>query len=168
MSAKNYNDLAHQHAHGEANPHSIGHHEHEAHGSMRDYVIGFVLSVILTAIPFWLVMGGVIADKSTTVLVVAAFAAVQVVVHMIYFLHMNSRVEGGWSFMAMMLTIVLVVIVLSGSMWVMYHLNANMTYLKAMIMCFGWSLLQYFDLNLECSSYLYLHVWHMINLKESA
>ena len=45
---------------------------------------------------------------------------------MIYFLHMNSRVEGGWSFMAMMLTIVLVVIVLSGSMWVMYHLNANM------------------------------------------
>ncbi|EAT06752.1 Prokaryotic Cytochrome C oxidase subunit IV, partial [Sphingomonas sp. SKA58] len=59
-------------------------------------------------------------------LLILAFAAVQVVVHMIYFLHMNSRVEGGWSFMAMMLTIVLVVIVLSGSMWVMYHLNANM------------------------------------------
>ena len=34
-----------------------GHHEIEMpHASMRDYAIGFVLSVILTAIPFWLVM----------------------------------------------------------------------------------------------------------------
>ena len=71
-------------------------------------------------------MTGAITDKSTTALVIMAFAMVQIVVHMIYFLHMNTRVEGGWSFMAMMLTIVLVVIVLSGSMWVMYHLNANM------------------------------------------
>jgi cytochrome o ubiquinol oxidase operon protein cyoD len=28
----------------------------EAHGSLKDYSIGFILSVILTAIPFWLVM----------------------------------------------------------------------------------------------------------------
>jgi cytochrome o ubiquinol oxidase subunit IV len=126
MSAKNYSDLAHQHAHGEANPHSIGHHEHEAHGSMRDYVIGFVLSVILTAIPFWLVTGGVIADKSTTVLVVAAFAAVQVVVHMIFFLHMNGKAEGGWNLLALIFTGVVVLVVLSGTLWVMYHMNHNM------------------------------------------
>ena len=27
-----------------------------------------------------------------------AFAAVQIVVHMIYFLHMNTKSEGGWTF----------------------------------------------------------------------
>jgi cytochrome o ubiquinol oxidase operon protein cyoD len=126
MSANNYNDLAHRHAHGDANPHAIGHDAHEAHGSMRDYLIGFVLSVVLTAIPFWLVMSGAIADKTTTALVIAAFAVVQIVVHMVYFLHMNGKAEGGWNMLALIFTGVVVLIVISGSMWVMYHMNANM------------------------------------------
>jgi cytochrome o ubiquinol oxidase operon protein cyoD len=115
-------DAVHSHGHG----HHDDHHEEGAHGTMGSYMIGFGLSVILTAIPFWLVMSGVLDNPRLTGFVIMAFAAVQVVVHMIYFLHMNTRVEGGWSFMAMMLTLVLVVITLSGSMWVMYHLNANM------------------------------------------
>lgn len=116
-------DAVHPHdAHG----HHDDHHEAGAHGTMGSYMIGFGLSVILTAIPFWLVMSGVLGDPKLTGFVILAFAAVQVVVHMIYFLHMNTRVEGGWSFMAMALTIVLIVITLSGSTWVMYHLNTNM------------------------------------------
>jgi cytochrome o ubiquinol oxidase operon protein cyoD len=51
---------------------------------------------------------------------------VQMVVHMIFFLHMNRRAEGGWSIMALIFTIVIVGIALSGSLWVMYHMNANM------------------------------------------
>lgn len=108
------------HGHGHAHGHD------EGHGSLRDYVWGFVLSVILTAIPFWLVMSGAIPDKSTTALVITGFAAVQIVVHMIFFLHMNARAEGGWNLLALLFTVVLVVIVLSGSLWVMYHLNHNM------------------------------------------
>ena len=34
--------------------------------------------------------------------------------------------QGGWNMMAMVFTLVLVVITMSGSMWVMYHLNTNM------------------------------------------
>ena len=104
-------------------------HSHEGdghHGSLKDYAIGFVLSAILTAIPFWLVMHKVFDKSSTTAAVILAFAAVQVVVHMVYFLHMNGKVEGGWSILATMFTLVLLVIVLSGSIWVMYHMNVNM------------------------------------------
>ncbi|HAF40640.1 MAG TPA: cytochrome o ubiquinol oxidase subunit IV [Sphingobium sp.] len=120
-------DAVHSHeSHGHHDDHAHGHHDEGAHGSYGSYMIGFGLSVILTAIPFWLVMSGTLGNPQLTGFIIMAFAAVQVVVHMIYFLHMNTRVEGGWSFMAMMLTIVLVVITLSGSMWVMYHLNANM------------------------------------------
>ena len=54
------------------------------------------------------------------------FAAAQIVVHMIFFLHMNSKSEGGWNMLALLFTVMLVVIVLSGSLWVMHHLNANM------------------------------------------
>jgi cytochrome o ubiquinol oxidase operon protein cyoD len=45
---------------------------------------------------------------------------------MIYFLHMNAKSEGGWNMLALVFTIVLVVITLSGSIWIMFHLNDNM------------------------------------------
>ncbi|HEX5539794.1 MAG TPA: cytochrome o ubiquinol oxidase subunit IV [Methylophilaceae bacterium] len=109
--------------------HSHGHDDHEthaSHGSLKSYATGFLLSVILTAIPFWLVMGNVFDKSSTTALVLLAFAAVQIVVHMIYFLHMNTKSEGGWSMLALIFTVMLVVIMLSGSIWVMYHLDHNM------------------------------------------
>ncbi|WP_337267179.1 cytochrome o ubiquinol oxidase subunit IV [Oryzifoliimicrobium ureilyticus] len=102
-------------------------HGHEAsHGTMKSYMTGFVLSVILTAIPFWLVMGNVFSDASVTAALVMALGAIQIVVHMIYFLHMNTRSEGGWTMMALIFTIVIVVIALAGSLWVMHHLNTNM------------------------------------------
>ena len=107
--------------------HGQEHHEDEAaHSTLKGYLTGFVLAVILTAIPFWLVMSGGLAKSSTTALVVLALAAVQIVVHMIYFLHMNTKSEGGWNMLALIFTMVLVVITLSGSIWIMYHLNNNM------------------------------------------
>jgi len=102
------------------------HHDAHAHGSLSTYLLGFVLSVVLTAIPFWLVTSGVFPSKQVTALIIMAFAAVQIVVHMIYFLHMNTKAENGWSMMAMIFTVVMVVIALSGSLWVMNHLNSNM------------------------------------------
>jgi cytochrome o ubiquinol oxidase subunit IV len=108
------------HAHGDH-----GHGVEIPHGSMRDYVIGFVLSVILTAIPFWLVMERPLSNGATAAAILA-LAAVQIVVHMIYFLHLTPKAEGGWSVTALLFTIIVVVIMLSGSIWVMYHLNANM------------------------------------------
>jgi len=96
------------------------------HATFKGYMTGFVLAVILTVIPFWLVMGHVIKESSTAAVIILGLAAVQIVVHMIYFLHMNSKSEGGWNMLALVFTIVLVVITLSGSIWIMYHLNHNM------------------------------------------
>ncbi|RYF74916.1 MAG: cytochrome o ubiquinol oxidase subunit IV [Comamonadaceae bacterium] len=111
-------------AHGDHQDHHG--HDEGPHSTFKGYMTGFVLSVILTAIPFWIVMSKVFDKSSTTALVVLAFAVVQIVVHMIYFLHMNTKAEGGWSMLALVFTLVLVVITLSGSIWVMYHLNNNM------------------------------------------
>ena len=98
----------------------------DIHVSLGDYVKGFVLSIVLTAIAFWLVMGGVLESPGMTALAILGLGAVQIVVQMIYFLHMNARSEGGWNLLALIFTLVLVVITLSGSLWVMYHLNTNM------------------------------------------
>ncbi len=109
-------------AHVDDHHHRDGH----AHGTFSTYMLGFVLSVVLTAIPFWLVMSGTLPSKQITALVIMAFAVVQIVVHMIYFLHMSPKSENGWTMMALIFTIVMVVIALSGSLWVMNHLNSNM------------------------------------------
>jgi cytochrome o ubiquinol oxidase operon protein cyoD len=111
-----------------------GHDHHDtaaSHSTLKGYMTGFVLAVILTAIPFWLVMHGqgkteAGSGSNTTALIILGFAAVQIVVHMIYFLHMNTKSEGGWTMLALIFTLVVVVITLTGSIWVMYHLNHNM------------------------------------------
>ncbi|RAO74409.1 cytochrome o ubiquinol oxidase subunit IV [Dyella jiangningensis] len=110
-----------QHAHDDH-----GHDDLGIHATFRGYMTGFVLAVILTVIPFWLVMGHVVKDSAAAAVIILGLAAVQIVVHMIYFLHMNSKSEGGWNMLALVFTIVLVVITLSGSIWIMYHLNHNM------------------------------------------
>jgi len=110
--------------------HGHAHHDDHAdggyHASLKGYLTGFVLSVVLTAFPFWLVMGKVLPSPNLTAAVILAFAVVQMVVHMVYFLHMNAKAEGGWSMLALIFTGALVVIMLAGSIWVMYHLNTNM------------------------------------------
>ena len=97
-----------------------------AHGSRKTYLIGFGLSVVLTAIPFWLVMSGVLGNPQATAYTIMGFALAQVLVHMVCFLHLNSRSESGWTMMALIFTVVMVAIALIGSLWVMYHMNANM------------------------------------------
>lgn len=109
--------------------HGHGHHDEDedvGHGTFKSYVTGFVLAAILTAIPFWLVMGKVLESSRVTALVLMAFAVVQIVVHIVYFLHLDAKAESGWNMLAFIFTLVLVVITLSGSIWIMYHLDSNM------------------------------------------
>ena len=104
-------------------------HDH-AHGALnearRDYVIGFFLSVVLTAVPFWLVMGNVTGSKQAAAFLIMALAAVQMIVHVVFFLHVRARSEEGWTLLSLIFTLILVVIALAGSLWVMHHLDSNM------------------------------------------
>ena len=113
------------HAH-DAHGHDDHHHDSGPHSTFSGYMVGFVLSIILTAIPFWLVMSKVIADRNTAVLVLGGFAVVQILVHMVFFLHMNGKIEGGWTLLSTIFTVVFVAIAITGTLWVMFHMNANM------------------------------------------
>lgn len=95
------------------------------HGSLKGYLAGFILSVILTVVPFVLVMQGTLSPAIMPVCVVG-FAVVQILVHLVYFLHMSTTSDGGWNFVAFVFTIIIIAIVVGGSLWIMYNLNANM------------------------------------------
>ena len=98
----------------------------ERHTASHDYVMGFVLSVVLTGVPFWLVMTDTL-EAQVTAFVIVALAAVQMIVHVVYFLHVRLESEKGWTLISLVFTLIFLVIVLAGSLWVMYHLDGNMT-----------------------------------------
>lgn len=106
--------------------HHDDHDDGAPHSTFSGYMVGFVLSIILTAIPFWLVMAKIIDNRTTAVLVLGAFAVAQILVHMVCFLHMNGKVEGGWTMVSTIFTVVFVAIAIAGTLWVMFHMNTNM------------------------------------------
>ena len=119
-------DIQAGHGHHDHHGHDDHHHDAGPHSTFSGYMWGFVLSIILTAIPFWLVMGNIISDRSTAVMVLGGFAVVQILVHMVFFLHMNGKIEGGWTMLSTIFTVVFVAIAIAGTLWVMFHMNANM------------------------------------------
>ena len=119
-------DIHAGHGHHDHHGHDDHHHDAGPHSTFSGYMWGFVLSIILTAIPFWLVMGNIISDRSTAVMVLGGFAVVQILVHMVFFLHMNGKIEGGWTLLSTIFTVVFVAIGIAGTLWVMFHMNTNM------------------------------------------
>ncbi len=117
------------HAHTDpvaAGHHGAGHHgDGHGHGTRRGYLIGFLLSVVLTAVPFALVMTGILSAPVTAVAIIL-LAFVQILVHTVFFLHVNPKAEGGWTLLALVFTGVIVTLVIAGSLWIMFHLNSNM------------------------------------------
>jgi cytochrome o ubiquinol oxidase operon protein cyoD len=115
---------AHHESHGAA---TAPHQDHSGadHGSVGSYTVGFVLSVILTAVPFALIIMNVL-PAATAIPVCVGIGVVQIIVHLIYFLHMNIASSRSWNMVAFVFTIVIVSILVGGSLWVMYHLDTNM------------------------------------------
>lgn len=87
--------------------------------------IGFLLAVILTLIPFGLVMTDAFEDTATTALIVMSLGVVQIIVHMVCFLQLNRRTEGSWVLPALIVTVLLVAILLVGTLWGMAPLDGN-------------------------------------------
>ena len=101
-------------------------HSFDARASYRSYIIGFVASLVLTIVPFWLVMSGVEIGIGWALAVIFGLGAVQIMVHISYFLHVTVKAEDGWQAMSLIFTAIILVIILAGSIWVMFHLHENM------------------------------------------
>ncbi|KVO06569.1 cytochrome o ubiquinol oxidase subunit IV [Burkholderia ubonensis] len=100
-------------------------HHDEAHGTAGGYIVGFVLSVLLTAASFGLVMGGVLAPKAA-IIALAVLAFAQILVHLVCFLHMNTSSGQRWNVMAFSYTVLTALILIVGTLWVMHNVSMNM------------------------------------------
>lgn len=106
-----------------------GHHDTNAagaaHGTIKQYTIGFILSIVLTLIPFGMVMKGGF-ERGPLLWTIAITAVAQVLVQLVFFLHMNTSSEQRWNLIAFAYTILTVATLLIGSVWIMNYLHFMM------------------------------------------
>ncbi|MGP9566198.1 MULTISPECIES: cytochrome o ubiquinol oxidase subunit IV [unclassified Halomonas] len=95
------------------------------HGSVKSYVTGLVLSLVLTIIPFGAIMLGSFSMPINVGIIVVT-AILQVLVQLVMFMHLNFKSEDGWNMLSFVFTISILVLVIGGSLWIMQHLHLNM------------------------------------------
>jgi len=100
---------------------------------VRGYVIGLVLAAGLTAASFYLAGSRLVWGPGIPVaLIVLAIA--QMGVHLVFFLHLSTGPDSTNNVLALAFGVLIVALVFVGSVWIMAHLNANMTMTQVMRM----------------------------------
>jgi cytochrome o ubiquinol oxidase subunit IV len=100
---------------------------HEAaNGSVTSYSTGFMLSIILTLIPFYVVANRIV-NGWALVFVLMAFASMQLLVQVVFFLHLGRESKPRWNVKAFLFMLLIIVLLVVGSLWIMHNLHYNMT-----------------------------------------
>lgn len=90
------------------------------------YLQGFAMAVILTAIPFAVVWLGILSGTAA-ILLIAVAAVIQVVVHLVFFLHLGTKATPSEHLFFLAFAAVLILIMVGGSLWIMVDLHHRMT-----------------------------------------
>ena len=93
------------------------------YGTLRSYLVGFALSLLLTLAAYCLrpFLTGLVFDLS-----VCALALLQAFVQLILFLHLGKESSPRWNLLIFLFMILIVFILVFGSVWIMTNLNYNL------------------------------------------
>lgn len=97
-----------------------------ARGSLKSYSIGFAFSVILTAIAFGVVVYGGSVSRRLVFTTAVSAGVLQILVHLYFFLHLNTSSSQRWNVLALLFTLMIMVLFVGGSLWIMLNLNYRM------------------------------------------
>lgn len=96
--------------------------------SLSIYVIGIALCIILTLIPFAVVMHGKLSH-SVIYTVIFLSAILQFFVQVFCFLRLNVQTEQGkLNVMSFIFTLVVLAVIVGGSLWIMWSLGYHMSH----------------------------------------
>jgi cytochrome o ubiquinol oxidase subunit IV len=90
----------------------------EGHGSPGSYIGGFILSIVLTIIPLWLVLGNV-GSRRSQVTIIMIMALLQFLVQLFFFMHIRESEKPRYNVLAIILGVVFVFTIVAGSAWIM-------------------------------------------------
>lgn len=96
------------------------------HGTVTSYVIGFVLSLVFTLIPYYLIVHKTFG-KNALIATVLAFGVLQMIVQVVFFLHLGREKKPHFNLFFLMSTVGIILVVVGGSLWIMSHLYHGMS-----------------------------------------
>ena len=88
-------------------------------------VSGFLLSLVFTLVAYILVVDKVLQGNVLLVSVMT-LALLQTITQLVLFLHLGDEPKPQWKLMTFLFMITVLVIIVAGSLWIMYHLDYNM------------------------------------------
>lgn len=96
------------------------------HGSAVSYVIGYILSLILTIVPYYMVKNQII-ESSPLLVVVLGLAIAQMLVQMLLFLHLGRGPKPFYNIVFLAATSGMIMLVVGASIFIMNSLYGNMS-----------------------------------------
>ena len=97
----------------------------QGHGSLRGYLVGYFVAVLLTIASFLAVQTHLLTPSSVTA-AITVLAIAQMLVHLIFFLHISTSPHQRTNILAFAVALLIVSMVVAGSLWIMSHLESNM------------------------------------------
>jgi cytochrome o ubiquinol oxidase subunit IV len=91
----------------------------------KSYFVGFGVSIFLTLLAYFSVTMKPFSITGTYC-ILAMLAIVQILVQVVYFLHIGSESKPRWNLISLIFSLIMIFIIVAGSLWVMYNLNTNM------------------------------------------
>jgi cytochrome o ubiquinol oxidase operon protein cyoD len=98
---------------------------------VRGYLLGLALAAGLTVASFYLARSGLIWGPAIPA-ALTALAVAQMGVHLVFFLHLTTGPDNTNNVLALAFGVLIVGLIIGGSVWIMYHMNQNMTAMPGM------------------------------------
>ncbi|MEK7499800.1 MAG: cytochrome o ubiquinol oxidase subunit IV [Patescibacteria group bacterium] len=96
------------------------------HGTMLSYVIGYILSLVFTFIPYYMVVNKT-ASGTALLATILGFAVFQMIIQILFFLHLGREPKPRYNLTFFIATVTIILVVVGGSLFIMSHLYDNMT-----------------------------------------
>lgn len=94
----------------------------EPHGTLFSYVTGFISSVVLTLIAYFLIANDVLTGMNGVVTVIL-LAFIQAYVQLVCFMNLGEGSRPRWNLITFLFMGMVVTIVVLGTMWIIYDLD---------------------------------------------
>lgn len=94
----------------------------EWHGTLRSYVIGFTISLLLTGLSFFIVVSRVLSGLPL-IYTLSGLALAQAICQLLLFLHVGQEAKPRWETVVFGFMVMVLLIIVIGSLWIMSDLN---------------------------------------------
>lgn len=101
-------------------------HKDSEHRTTQSYVVGFILSLIFTAIPYYLVVNESL-EGTKLLMTILGFAVLQMLIQIFFFLHLGRGPKPLYNVVFFVSTVGIILVVVGGSIFIMSNLYHNMT-----------------------------------------